>query len=153
MYVIASFKQDKNLERALAELEYNGFSNQRILALPLDTRTEQIHYISNQKKLFLFTPIFGTILSLFGIIYGFVFVWGPIFWGLIGIALGLGIGFTIDFLSAKKSKQKYNQEQIFTEVFLMIHCSKDQVGKVKDILWSWYSLGVTTYENKKEMPY
>ena len=102
MYVVASFGLNKNLERALAELEYFGIIRENILALPLETKFEQKIHDTYKKNLFESAPILGTIFMLFGAIYGFLLHWGPIFWGLIGLGSGLSLGLILDFFRTGK---------------------------------------------------
>lgn len=147
MYVVASFKLNKNLERAIAELEYIGIIRKKILALPLVTEFEQDLHVTYRKKLFEIAPILGTIFTLFGAIYGFVLYGGPIFWGLIGVGLGLSIGIVIDLVRTRNSRKKgRNEDGKLSEVFLLVHCSNEgQVEKVKELIWKWSPLGVSTF--------
>lgn len=145
MYIVASFTLNKNLERALAELKHSGIQRKHILALPLDTQVNRQQYDSYKKTLFEAAPIAGTIVTLFGVIYGFVLEWGPVLWGLIGFGIGTGLGLIFDlYRTAKKKKGK--REGTVTEIFILIHCQQDQTEKVKDILWRWMPLGVSTFD-------
>ncbi|MCD8500572.1 MAG: hypothetical protein LRY71_01420 [Bacillaceae bacterium] len=97
MNIVASFKHTVYLELAIKELERNGITRQNIFAIPL-TEKKKI-----KKKVDLvrgggFSLLdgsfaFGTVCSLFGVIYGFVLPGGPVTWGLIGLALGFSVGF------------------------------------------------------------
>lgn len=147
MYVVASFKLNKNLERSIAELEFNGINRKKILALPLAVPFEQNIHDSYKKKLFETAPILVTIFALFGSIYGFILKWGPVLWGLIGVGLGIIIGVVFDFLRTKKMrKEAMFEDRKLTEVFLLIHCSdEDQAAKVKALIVKWSPLGISTY--------
>ncbi|UJL46154.1 hypothetical protein KFZ58_17625 [Virgibacillus sp. NKC19-16] len=153
MYVVASFKLNKNLERVIAELEYLDISRKNILALPLAKTVEQETQTSYHQRSFEIMPILGTIIMLFGTIYGFVLQWGPILWGLIGLGIGVLIGGVIDLLRIKRTRKKgiHKQNDTLTEVFLLVHCSnKDQAHQVKGVIWKWSPAGVATYKNQTE---
>ena len=147
MKVVASFQLNKNLERAIAELEHFGIDRKRILALPLVSKAEREMLVPNQKILFETAPILGTIFMLLGTIYGYVLFLGPILWGLFGLILGLITGIIIDVRRVKKkSKKEINEDGKLTEVFLLVHCSdSDQALIVKEKLWKHLPMGVTSF--------
>lgn len=147
MYVVASLKLNKNLEKTIAELEYIGINRKKILALPLASAFENNLNDLYRKKLFETAPILITICTLFGAIYGFVLHWGPVLWGLIGVVIGASTGIAIDLLRTKRiRKNNRNEDERLTEVFLLVHCSsEDQISKVKECIWKWSPLGVSTY--------
>jgi len=96
-------------------------------------------------------PILGTIIMLFGTIYGFVLHWGPILMGLIGLGIGVLIGGLIDMLRIKRNRKKgiHKQNDALSEVFLLVHCSnKDQTQHVKEIIWKWSPAGVATFSKQ-----
>lgn len=151
MYVVASFKLNKNLERVIAELEYIDISRKNILALPLAKTVGQETQKSYHQRSFEIMPILGTIIMLFGAIYGFILNWGPILWGLIGLGIGVLIGGVIDMIRIKKRRNKeiHKQNDALTEVFLMVHClNKDQAHQVKHLIWKWSPNGVATYNKQ-----
>jgi hypothetical protein len=151
MYVVASFKLNKNLERAFIELEHYGIENEHILALPLESRVDDPNqYDSYKKNKLESAPIFGTILMLFGSIYGFVLEWGPIIWGLIGFAVGILLGLSLDAFRIRQKKKRMVKDATLTEIILLIHCKQEQSKKVKDILWKWFPVGVATFEANQE---
>jgi hypothetical protein len=147
MKVVASFKLNKNLEKAIAELENFGIDRKRILALPLVSMAEREMNVPNQKILFETAPILGAIFMLLGTIYGFVLFLGPILWGLFGLVLGLITGIIIDLVRVKKRRKKeIYEEGKLTEVFLLVHCfDKDQALFVKEKLWKHLPMGVSTF--------
>lgn len=147
MNVIASFRLNKQLEHAIAELEMLGIERESILALPLETQFERGLYQEKQKILFESAPIIGMILMLLGTIYGYVLEWGPIIWALIGLIIGMGLGFIVDIYRVKrKGKQESIQEGKPTEVFLLINCcDKNQALLIKEKLWEFAPMGVTTF--------
>ena len=147
MHVVASFRLDKNLERAIAELEHFGIDRKNILALPLVTMADREMIVPNNKILFETAPVIGTIFMLLGTIYGYVLTWGPIIWGLIGIVVGMMTGILIDLYRVKRKGRKEKvQDGKLSEVFLLVHCyDKDQALSVKEKLWKHLPNGVATF--------
>jgi len=153
MYVVASFKMNKNMERAIAELEYMNISRKNILALPLAKTVEQETQTSYHQRSFEIMPISGTIIMLFGVIYGFTLNLGPILLGLIGLGVGVLIGGVIDMIRIRKASKKgiHKQSDALTEVFFLVHCaSKEQAQQVKTLIWKWSPAGVATYTKEAE---
>lgn len=154
MNIIASFKLNKQLERALAELERLGIESSSILALPLETKFDREYHYDQENMIFESAPIIGMILMLLGTIYGYVLDWGPIFWAIIGLVSGMCLGFLIDSLRIKRKKnQRRNQNKGDTEVFLMIHCNDNfQALFVKEKLWEHDPVGITIYDGRRKSP-
>ena len=109
MLVIVTFENSIFIELAITALEQNGISNDKILAAPLDKRSEPrklfdtIHR-ADGLSLFDAAAMLGTCFMLLGAIYGYVLKWGPIIWGIIGAVSGLLLGFLIKLLLVKKVK-------------------------------------------------
>ncbi|NSL50956.1 hypothetical protein HR057_04150 [Bacillus sp. P2(2020)] len=147
MYVIASFEHSIDLELALTALEQEEIRKNQILAIPLNKRTEKrklfdtIHR-SDGLSLFDVGAILGACCMLLGAIYGMVLKWGPILWGLIGLIGGLTLGILLKVLFVKKQNKKQANDEIRTEVFVLIQCREDQSKIVENILWSHEALGV-----------
>lgn len=152
MYVIASFEQSIFLELAITALEQSGIPKHQILAVPLDKRTEDrklfdtIHR-ADGFSLFDVAAVLGTCGMLLGAIYGMVLQWGPILWGLIGLCVGLLLGFLFKILFVKRQTKKTKQQHT-TEVFLVIRCTHDQNKHVEDILWDNTALGIARLHNE-----
>lgn len=147
MYIIASFEQSIFLELAITALEQMGLGKDQILAVPLDRRKEPrrlfdtIHR-ADGSSLFDVAAVLGTCGMLLGAIYGMVLAWGPILWGIIGLVLGLLVGFVIKYLFVRREVKLEMTKGAQTEVFLMIRCNLDERTKVEDILWDHTALGV-----------
>ncbi|MCI3927213.1 hypothetical protein MO973_44280 [Paenibacillus sp. TRM 82003] len=152
MHVVASFKLNKNLEKAIAELEFYGIDRTHILALPLATAAEREMNVPDRKILFESSPIFGTILMLLGTIYGYVLPLGPIIWALIGLVVGMGAGIALDlFRVVRKRKNRRYEDGRTAEVFLWVYCrDREQALSVRDKLWSFLPNGVTMYSSRSE---
>ncbi len=150
MYIIASFQHSTFLELAIGELEQNGVSREKILAVPLKKNREKrrifdtINY-ADGISLFDAAAVLGAIGMVLGTIYGFVLHWGPIIWSLIGLFLGAGVGFTLDLLFQRRQSKKLADAKA-AEVVLIINCDEKQVNKAEDILRNHLALGVGTLE-------
>jgi hypothetical protein len=149
MYVIATFGSNIFLELAITELEQKGITTNNLLAVPLDKRAgtrkmfDSIHR-ADGVSMFDVAAILGTVFMLLGAIYGYVWEWGPILWGIIGAVSGSILGFLIRFLLLKwKNRGNNNKSQNnSSEVVLMILCDKAKWEMVEKILWDNLALGV-----------
>ncbi len=147
MYIVASFEQSIFLELAISALEQEGITKDRILAVPLDKRTEPRQLFDTLHRadgfsLFDLAAILGTCGMLLGAIYGMVLAWGPILWGIIGLAFGLGAGFVIRLALVKRKTQRDTKRNATAEVFVLIRCNPEQKQTVENILWENIALGV-----------
>jgi len=103
MYLVASFHYNLHTEIAITKLEQLGIPPEQILAVPLEKRGETrnifdtIHH-ADGISMFDGGAILGTACMVLGVIYGFVLEWGPIVWGLLGLAGGFLAGFLLDLL-------------------------------------------------------
>ena len=151
MYIVATFGYNANLELAITEMQMKGIAKEKILASPLDKRQEErrlfdtLHY-SDGLSLIDLAAMLGTIFMLFGSIYGFELKWGPIWWGLIGLGFGAGLGFIIKLYTTRKNAKYKLKEGQISEVVLIIECNKDEADMVKSTLWSNNALGVSAVE-------
>lgn len=146
MYVISTFEHSIYLELAITAIQMKGIRKENILAIPMDKRGEQGKlfdsiYSSDGVSLFDLPALVAVFFGVFGSIYGFVLKWGPLFWGLIAIAIGFSLGFIIKLILVKKYNHRQNNK-IGTEVVLIIECLENQMEMVKDTLWSNQALGV-----------
>jgi hypothetical protein len=146
MYIVSTFEYSTYLELAITGLEKQGIKRENILAIPLDRRAEErklfdtLHR-SDGVSLFDGAAVLGTIFMVLGTIYGFVWEWGPIIWGLIGLAFGALIGFIFDFiLTKRRDRIRRNVPEVATEVILLINCEERQIEMIEDILWEHQAL-------------
>jgi len=147
MYIVASFEQSLHLEMAIAKLEQEGLARDKILAIPLSrVKKEQLLFDtihrSDGTSLLDGATILGTILMLFGVIYGFVLTWGPIFWGLIGLFTGAAIGFSLEYYLNKKNRKQDKKSYLTTEVVLIINCQPGQADTAVNVLWNHMANGI-----------
>lgn len=150
LFVIATFENSLFIELAISALEQKDIPKEKILAAPLDKRTEPRQLFDTIHKadgfsLFDGGAILGTCLMLLGSIYGYVLKGGPIIWGLIGAISGLLLGFLIKMLLMKKNKK--GLKKITSEVVLMIRCEEHQWESIEKILWENAALGITRIKN------
>ena len=150
MHIISSFEHSAFLELALNKLQEKGIEKENIVAVPLQNMKDQpklfdtIHRSDGESLLDL-AAVLGTIFSVLGASFGFVLTWGPIIWGLLGLAFGAIIGFMIDYLLTKKRiKRKTN---LHTEVILIVNCKENEYDTVKRILFENRALGVGELRN------
>jgi hypothetical protein len=145
MHVISTFEHSAYLELAINKLQENGIDKENIVAIPLENIMEPakifdtIHRADGISLLDV-SAVMGTIFSVLGASIGFVLKWGPIIWGLIGLALGAILGFIIDFYIGKNRKKKTTN--LNSEVVLIVLCQEIQFQMVKNILKEYMSLGI-----------
>ena len=145
MHVVASFEQSNYLELAITDLEQKGIENNRICAIPLNRMIKErmlfdtLHRADGQ-TMFDLPTILATIFSLLGVMWGFLWTWGPIIWGLIFLVGGFVLGFCIKYFLYKNSlskKTKYN-----TEVVVIVNCKPAEVETVEKVLLNHFAIGI-----------
>jgi len=147
LFIVASFDYSFYTELAVTELIEKGLKNEQIIALPMELSREPkeiwdtIHH-SDGISMTDLGFIIGTAFMTLGVIYGFVWEWGPIIWGLIGFATGFLLGCALDYLWGKYKRFK-RQPNIITEVIIMVDCQEDQVEMVKKALLGHFALGIS----------
>lgn len=151
MYIMCSFDYSVNLEKAITSMQMKGVKKESIFAIPVDKENEKIHLIdtlhhSDSVSLLDLPAILGAIFMLFGSIYGFILKWGPVWWGIIGLTFGFGIGLIIKFILLKKLQNKKNSKKE-SEVFLIIECKETMLDTVREILWSNHALSVAKVDH------
>jgi hypothetical protein len=153
LYVIATFDNSLFIELAITAIEQNGVPKEKILAAPLDKRSEPrqlfdtIHR-ADGLSMFDGAAMLGTCFMLLGAIYGYVLKWGPIIWGIIGAVSGLLLGILIKLLLVK-NKQR-GAKSITAEIVLMIRCEDHQWETIEKILWENTALGVTRINHSRQ---
>lgn len=151
VYIVSTFEHTIYLEKAITAIEKNGIGKEAILAVPMDKRKEKRKFFdtihqSDGLSLIDLATILGTILMLFGTIYGFILKLGPIFWGLAGLVTGFAIGLIIKLLLLRKYNDNRQNYKKAPEVVLIIDCSEEKSEMVKDTLWNHNALGVSKLE-------
>lgn len=145
MQVISSFEYSTSLELAINQLEEKGILTEDIVVVSLENivgekRVFDTIHQSDGLSLFDLAAVLGTVFSVLGASYGFILKWGPIIWGLIGLAVGAMIGFTIDLLLTKKRIAK--KKAMNTEVLLIIKCKEHDFQMVRNIMSENSAFGI-----------
>ena len=146
MYIVSTFEHSKYLELAITDLQMKGIAKEKILAVPLDKKVEDRKLLdtlhsSDGLSLLDLPFILATFGTLFGGIYGFIWRWGPIIWGLIGFVICFIIGIIIKLILTNKYKDRQKKSKT-TEVVVIIECLKEQTDMIRNILWEHQALGV-----------
>lgn len=148
MQIFSIFEHSTYLELALSALEKSGIKRENIFAIPISNRKVErrlFDTIHNADGVSLISKgaAIGTAFSVVGASIGFKLEWGPIYWGLIGGAVGFLLGFVIDlFIYKVIKKQQRLLRGSFPEVILIVECEEGQRDEVEDILWHHLALGI-----------
>ncbi|MGM0883513.1 MAG: hypothetical protein ACQEXQ_21075 [Bacillota bacterium] len=153
MQIFSTFEHSTYLELAIMELEKGGVKKENIFAVPLTNRKmerrifDSIHN-SDGVSLMSTGAALGTAFSVIGASVGFKLKWGPIYWGIIGAAGGLLLGFLIDlFIYKVIKKQKRLLRGKKPDVILIVECEDKQADNVESILWHHLALGIARIQN------
>jgi hypothetical protein len=145
MHVVASFEHSNFLELAITDLVQKGIETNRICAISLNKMAKErrlfdtLHRADGQ-SMFDLPAILATIFMTLGVMWGFMWEWGPIIWGLLSFITGMGLGLVIKYVLYKNSLQKnfrYN-----TEVVLIVNCKPNEVEIVETILFNHLAIGI-----------
>lgn len=154
MQVFSTFEADLYLEMAISTLEKKGIQKQRIFAVPLDNRSvdrklfDNLHQ-SDGTTLIDIGVALATAFSVIGASIGFELAWGPIYWGLIGAAVGFMAGFIIRLVIEMVIKKKRRVAKgKHSEIILIIDCEETQAEMIENILWSHFAIGVAKVMEK-----
>ncbi len=146
MHVVASFEQSLHLELAITDLEQKGIDQKRICAIPISTMKQEKQLFDNihrsdSESMFDVPTVLATILMLFGVLWGFMWHWGPIIWGLIGFFGGLALGFLFKYLLYIRNQRNIIKGKV-SEVFVVVDCQPDEVKTVEDVFFRHSAIGV-----------
>jgi len=153
MQIFSSFEHSTYLELAISALEKKGIPRNKILAVPLNNRTEERKLFDTLHRadgisLFDKAAALAVAFSVIGTSVGFILEWGPIYWGLIAGAFGFLLGFMIDLFIYKffyKRKRVLRGKK--SEVILVVECKPEHVQDVEQLLWEHLALGVAILKN------
>jgi hypothetical protein len=154
MYVISTHTYSLYIELAISELEQIGIARKKILALPLDKRTEKrklFDTISQSDGISLFdlAAVLGTAFMVLGTIYGYVLKWGPILGALLGLFIGAVLGLILDSFPRKKHDNKNKVKDSTSEVVMIVNCGIEQADTVERILFNNLAIGVSRFDKKE----
>jgi len=144
MYLVAAFKQSLDLEMAISDLLHSGINKDNLLTIPMRDKKSPSSLGHNDElgrnNILDSAAICGTVLMVLGTIYGFIWYWGPIIWGLIGLVAGVALG---ALLGMCKNRSKYlMKRKPAVEVLLMLRCLESQLERFEEILWNRKALVV-----------
>lgn len=150
MYITATFPHSLKVEKTITELRQYGIPETNILAIPLkmnDKKKKLFDTISSSdsKSMFDLPMIMAALFSFFGCIYGFVWKYGPIILGLIGIAAGFVVGLLIKLFIIRKDKGSNKSK---ADVVLMVSCDADKSELVLNAISGNGALGVGVVDSK-----
>ncbi|HZK54833.1 MAG TPA: hypothetical protein VFC84_11645 [Desulfosporosinus sp.] len=146
MYIVSTFDDSNYLELAITAVQTQGIPKRNILDVTMDKKGEEKKlfdsmHSSDGLSLLDFPIVLATIFCLVGSIYGFLLTWGPLLWGLIGMAIGFVVGLIIKFAMTKLEDNRQTNSKV-KEVILLIECQETQAEMIKDLLWDHQALGV-----------
>jgi hypothetical protein len=78
----------------------------------------------------------------FGVIYGFIWTWGPIIWGLLGLFGGDAAGLILDYLLTKRKLGTTHRKDKAPELVLLVSCDKMSADMVEKVLRNNTASGV-----------
>ncbi len=129
--VTASFEYSMMLELVISELKQKGIPEGQICAIPLNVPQKEkalmdtIHRADGLGTMDLAT-FFGTVFMLFGMMWGFMWTWGPVIWGTIGLFGGGFLGFAFKYIYYRLYAEKQPSTGKNTEVVLIVACQKSE---------------------------
>ncbi|MDF2570997.1 MAG: hypothetical protein K0R55_2601 [Sporomusa sp.] len=156
MYIFASFEQSALLEIAISDLTRLGLTEKQILAVPLQKTMRQVTVFDKVYRADGFSvldgaALLGTIGMLLGVIYGSIYYWGPIIWGLLGLHSGAAVGLALDWvITTRNIKAQKRSNPI--PVMLLVRCETAQAEAVERILEEHQALGLARHFNDKINP-
>lgn len=123
--VIATLDHSPFVEMVIHDIEKLGVPAHNIVALPLENLDSQTHIIDSihrvdGRSVLDGAMMVGSIFAVLGAIYGFVLYWGPIIWGLIGLAGGFFLGLLIELAFNKKKLKLFASQK--SEVIIEVTC-------------------------------
>lgn len=134
--IIAAMDHSPFVEMLIHDMEKLGVPSQNIIALPMENFDSQINVIYTIHRVDGRSVLDGammgaTVLAVIGGIYGFKLYWGPIIWGLLGLAGGFVLGLLVELAVNKKKIKMIAQRK--NEVIIEVTCNaslQDQLIKV-----------------------
>lgn len=147
MYITASFDHSIKLEVAISELEQKGITSANICAIPMNSPQKHMKMFdtihrADGMSMFDLPTVFGTIAMLFGVMWGFMWTWGPIIWGLLGLFGGGAIGFAFKYLYYRLYAQNQPKAGKVTEVVLIVACQENNAEMVEQVLAGHLALSI-----------
>jgi hypothetical protein len=145
--IIATFDHSPFVEMVIHDMEKLGVPPQNIVALPLENLQSKTHIFDSihrvdGRSILDGAMMSGTIFAVLGAIYGFVLYWGPIIWGLLGLAGGFLLGLIIEIAISKKKIKVFSNRK--SEVIIKVTCNASMQNQLVNILKSRSAIGFVT---------
>jgi hypothetical protein len=142
--IIATFEHSPFVEMVIHDVEKMGVPPQNIVAMPLENLESQLHIIDSihrvdGRSILDGAMMSGTIFAVLGAIYGFVLYWGPVIWGLIGLAGGFLLGLLIELAFNKKKIKVFSSRK--SEVIIEVICNVSLQERLVKIFKSRKAMG------------
>jgi len=145
--IAATFDHSAFVELAVTELEDKGIEKEKILAIPLIQENDKDFAIldtlhrADGISIVDTAAVTGTLGMTLGVIYGFIWTWGPIIWGLIGLFSGVAAGLIWDYLLTRRKLGNHRKDKT-SELVLIVSCDKTQSDMVEKVLRNNAAFGV-----------
>lgn len=144
MLVTGVFEHSIELEQVLAVVERSGIVRQHILVISMETSPMTALYMENLPAHYsrgVETGMaFATAGAVVGTSVGFMFTWGPIFWGVTVSVICFFLGFGLHrLLQAKPGTRSGGR---LPEVTVIIQCTEAQAADIVKLLWQYGSISV-----------
>lgn len=145
MHVFSSFESSVYVELAILALEQDGFGRESIAAVPMEPITRSISLSDSICRaegvgVIDMAAILGTIFAVLGASFGFELRWGPIPWGLIGLALGVCASLILFLIAGKGLNPTASGPK--AGVMLIIHCEQGDSHKAIRILKQFSAISI-----------
>lgn len=154
MHIIAAFEPSDDLEMAILALERDGIDRNHIAAVPMESTAAKPHllhtiYRGSGSGAFDAAAVVGTICSVLGASFGFDLKWGPVLWGLIGLAIGSIIGYILNKVFANRGNQATPSASVKASVVLIVRCHESEWRAVNETLRQFSAISIGTL-NRRE---
>ncbi|RXT03712.1 hypothetical protein [Ammoniphilus sp. CFH 90114] len=142
--IIASFDHSPFVEMAIHDMETMGIPAQNIIALPLENNDAKTHIIDSihrvdGRSILDGAMVGASIFMVLGTIYGFVWKWGPVIWGLLGLIGGFILGLIVELLLNKKKLQVFASRK--SEVIIQVTCDSSLQNQTINVLKTRRAIG------------
>ncbi|TLS51097.1 hypothetical protein FE782_17060 [Paenibacillus antri] len=137
--IVATFEHSPFVEMAIHDLEKLGVPSRQIVALPMENLDSHTHIVDSihrvdGRSILDGAMMGGTIFAVLGVIYGFVWHWGPVIWGLLGLGGGFLLGLLIELAVNKKKLKLFPTRK--SEVMVEVTCDASQQKQLIQVLKS-----------------
>lgn len=145
MLVIGTFEHSLELEQALACIENNNITQEKIMVVCMDLNPENSQLLIAKSRDFInkcieIGMVCATAISVVGTSLGFILTWGPIFWGLAFAFIGFCLGFTAYFFIKKRNYRHVPKK--LPEIVVIVQCFEEQSVFVMQTMWKFKALTV-----------